>query len=712
MPAGVVRAKANFCFESEVWSSVIEETINLKEVFRQKEQSFVDMLNRFRVGRVLDEDQARLQQCVVNLKHHTEPDGIEPTRLYPTRNNSDRHNNESMRKLKSPWETFKATNSGDEYALQSLDKNCTAPAELALKSNAQVILLKNIDVKEGLVNGARGVIDSFRKAKTADFKQRGQGRTKEDLQYGVEFWPVVRFANGVTRLIMSEKWSTTVGGKEIAKRLQIPLAPAWALSIHKAQGMTLDRVTVSLENIFEDGQAYVALSRVTGLAGLRLSGFKKSCIKANPAVVAFYQQVDEEAAVREGGGGGGGGGGGAAPKAVSQFAFKPGRNADSGGEAAPSPAIITEETVAQAERQARIQANRATALAKRRNAKRSLDDPPQTAADNGASSKDGGPPAKVPKLVAAISSSGPTEVAAAAAAVRMATTTPSHSTAAAATAALLASTRAPAVPKPTSAATAAAAAWALFPDPDDGAAMAGISDPGSTAATPPVSVSALVPAPVSSVQSPLPLAARIQANREKAKALRLRRESESSPESSGSSCSGGGSRSGGGSGSNGSGARSWARVAKGAVACHGDVPESTLLLETMDVDVNEASMEIAVKMAIGGANVHVPNNASAAAAAATPSPAEGPPKMAPLPSPLGMPRIPLAQVQRARPQMPQQKVQQQQQMQLHKGVDRTAMAPDAPRTTAVPAVSRAQANRMAAMKRRQQRLANTANGTA
>jgi ATP-dependent DNA helicase PIF1 len=101
-------------------------------------------------------------------------------------------------------------------------------------------------------------------------------------------------ANGTPRVILCqpEEWKVELPNGEVqARRLQIPLILAWALSIHKAQGQTLERVTVNLGKVFEKGQAYVALSRATTQHGLRVVGFEKSKVMAHSKVVEFYNKL-------------------------------------------------------------------------------------------------------------------------------------------------------------------------------------------------------------------------------------------------------------------------------------------------------------------------------------------------------------------------------------------------------------------------------------
>src|SRR5262249_16624109 len=133
----------------------------------------------------------------------------------------------------------------------------------------------NISVEMGLCNGSRGVAESFR------------GPLKH---------PVVKFTSGKSHVIEPETWTVRVGAQVLASRTQVPLELAWAVSVHKSQGMSLGRAHISLQNVFEYGQAYVALSRVRSLEGLLLTGFSKSKVMAHEKVLAFYRGLEEGSA--------------------------------------------------------------------------------------------------------------------------------------------------------------------------------------------------------------------------------------------------------------------------------------------------------------------------------------------------------------------------------------------------------------------------------
>ena len=238
----------------------------------------------------------------------------------------------------------------DPTTRERLLANCIAPARVTLKKGAQVMLIKNFD--EHLVNGSIGQVIGFMDEKKFEQTHRpgdelpgsstGGGPTgassswsdddeawrlgdsasisRAQLQAMVHRptgapaaprWPVVRFPmpGGGHRdlLCQRESWKVELPNGEVqASRSQVPLILAWALSIHKAQGQTLECVKVDLGKIFEKGQAYVALSRATTQEGLQVLGFNPKKVMAHDKVRAFYDSlynVDKATARVKGDGG-------------------------------------------------------------------------------------------------------------------------------------------------------------------------------------------------------------------------------------------------------------------------------------------------------------------------------------------------------------------------------------------------------------------------
>ena len=191
----------------------------------------------------------------------------------PHRASVDELNNKRLYALQTASETYHAKDFLMAPQFKNMLNQITVPQELTLRVGAQVILLKNLDFDQGLVNGAVGVVTDF--------------GSKAD---GVRL-PQVRFRNGVETLIEYAEWAFESGGQKVASRSQVPLNLAWALSIHKSQGMTLSNVEMSIEKVFAEGQAYVALSRVVSLSGLRIIGRLPpfSAMKPNVRVINFYR---------------------------------------------------------------------------------------------------------------------------------------------------------------------------------------------------------------------------------------------------------------------------------------------------------------------------------------------------------------------------------------------------------------------------------------
>ena len=211
-------------------------------------------------------------------------DGIKPTKLYPHRRDVTQENKASLLSEIGEILRFTATDTGDTYNVQQLDSNCQAPKILELKIGCQVMLLKNLDFKSSLVNGSRGIVVGF----TTDPDKVGINDPLAE-----EIYPVVRFSDSRDHIINYETWKIELAGQVRATRYQIPLTLAYALSIHKSQGMSIEKVDLSLSNVFAYGQVYVALSRVISLEGLKLSSFSPNVIKAHPKVIKFYSTFKE-----------------------------------------------------------------------------------------------------------------------------------------------------------------------------------------------------------------------------------------------------------------------------------------------------------------------------------------------------------------------------------------------------------------------------------
>ncbi|CDK27564.1 unnamed protein product [Kuraishia capsulata CBS 1993] len=344
LPPVSQNTQKKFCFQSTVWSQLVQKTVLLTEVFRQQgDQRLIHMLNAVRVGQLTPE-------IIQDFKSLCRPvvyeDGIMPTELYPLRHEVQRANENRLRQLEGFPRTYTAKdmlkqsqNPGD---LVQLDKTVMAVKELVLKKGAQVLMLKNMD--ESVANGSigkvmfflpTGIWDAIRETLSEremedqdilngvdcisaifdnapeDVLDSMWNSLKESVRERLLFhwsfsqnvpkntpvYPVVRFSLGshtsrsAFRAITPDTFVLESPGKTLAEREQLPLLLSWALSIHKSQGQTLPRVKVDLGRIFEDGQAYVALSRAVSADTLEVRNFDPSKVRVSRLVAEFYQRM-------------------------------------------------------------------------------------------------------------------------------------------------------------------------------------------------------------------------------------------------------------------------------------------------------------------------------------------------------------------------------------------------------------------------------------
>lgn len=254
---------ATFAFESEAWTRAGIVTSLFTQVFRQADQPFADALGRLRVGDIYHPSIA-LIAARNNLP--LPADGIRPVIIHTHNINVDQLNAAELEKLPGPEYSFTARETGSPEGKERLERDCLAPATLRLKADAQVMLLTNVNPDEGLVNGSLGIVTSI---------------DDEEIH--------VRFGKGKSVKMSPHSWTIKNNEQVVAERSQFPLRLAYALSCHKTQGMTLDRIECHLGGTFEYGQAYVAVSRVKTLEGLYLRRCTRHNFRASPKAVAFYE---------------------------------------------------------------------------------------------------------------------------------------------------------------------------------------------------------------------------------------------------------------------------------------------------------------------------------------------------------------------------------------------------------------------------------------
>ncbi|KAM5178641.1 ATP-dependent DNA helicase PIF1 [Callospermophilus lateralis] len=253
-----------FCFQAKSWKRCVPVTLELTEVWRQADKTFISLLQAVRLGRCSDEVTRQLRATAA---HKVGRDGIVATRLCTHQDDVALTNEKRLQELPGEVHSFEAMDSNPELA-RTLDAQCPVGRLLQLKLGAQVMLVKNLAVSRGLVNGARGVV--------VGFETEGRGL------------PRVRFLCGVTEVIHADRWTVQATGGQLLSRQQLPLQLAWAISIHKSQGMSLDCVEISLGRVFASGQAYVALSRARSLQGLRVLDFDPMVVHCDPRVLHYY----------------------------------------------------------------------------------------------------------------------------------------------------------------------------------------------------------------------------------------------------------------------------------------------------------------------------------------------------------------------------------------------------------------------------------------
>ncbi len=259
--------ESEFAFKAESFLNSKFTICYLSEQHRQKDNTYLSILNQIRQNRV-SQKTIDLLKTRLNMDPDT---GNVVTRLYTHNIDVDEINKKHLGLIDGSEKVYRMNSKGAPSLVESLKKSCLSPEELVLKKGARVMFTKN-QPEGGYVNGTLGVVK--------DFSSFGD--------------PIVETNNGMTFHVSPQPWKIEEEGKVKAEIEQLPLRLAWAITVHKSQGMSLDAMEVDLSKSFVKGMGYVALSRVRSLDGMKLLGFNDMSLEIDMEVLEMDQSFQEK----------------------------------------------------------------------------------------------------------------------------------------------------------------------------------------------------------------------------------------------------------------------------------------------------------------------------------------------------------------------------------------------------------------------------------
>lgn len=242
--------------EANVWDRADIAICYLTEQFRQEDPEFESLLADIRAGNVSE----GTKDTILSRKHDGDTDLTDVTRLYTHNKDVTEINHKRLEEIDEELFVYDMRTKGPKKKTDQLKKSTLAPEKLKLKVGAQVMFVKN-DPGDQFVNGTRGEVVNFTSGK-----------------------PVIRTNDGREITPNRLRWSRSQIDSSDAYISQLPLRLAWAVTVHKSQGMTLDEAAIDLSKTFVEGQGYVALSRLRTLAGLHVLGLNDLALKVDPYV--------------------------------------------------------------------------------------------------------------------------------------------------------------------------------------------------------------------------------------------------------------------------------------------------------------------------------------------------------------------------------------------------------------------------------------------
>ena len=254
--------KPKFAYDSEVWHDMNIKICYLTKPHRQHDAEFLQILNEIRANQVTQKSMQLLDgRMNRSIKKKA-------TKLYTHNVDVDAINGAELAKIKTKPQSYSMNSSGLDVLVEVLKKHCRTHENLVLKKGAMVMFVKN-NFDKGYVNGTLGEIIGF----------------------DADNFPIVKTYDGQKITAKPATWAIEENDDVKAQITQIPLRLAWAITVHKSQGMSLDAAEIDLTKSFEHGMGYVALSRVKSLKGIQLLGVNEMSLSVDPAIIELDEKL-------------------------------------------------------------------------------------------------------------------------------------------------------------------------------------------------------------------------------------------------------------------------------------------------------------------------------------------------------------------------------------------------------------------------------------
>lgn len=259
--------KREWSFLSPVWQKSGFQIVELTTSQRSYDKEFLQVLKDVRAGWASPQVRSYLDS---KIREHDEDD--ECTRLFPRRDQSEIFNQKKLSQIPEPEVKIPSIYLGEERLIESLKKNSPVPGELTLRVGCKVLFVQN-DANKRWVNGTKGTVVDITPDKITVEKESFRHVTVDKTSFSLQ----------------------NAEGKTVASVINFPLTLAYATTIHKSQGATLDELWVDLSRLWEPGHAYVALSRLRSGKGLKLLAWNSRSIMTDPQVAQFYKNIESSA---------------------------------------------------------------------------------------------------------------------------------------------------------------------------------------------------------------------------------------------------------------------------------------------------------------------------------------------------------------------------------------------------------------------------------